>query len=294
MGLVLLNIAALAFSLHLRIACANVVPMSSAADRILVGSDAGRIAGAVAHIAGAAVEEIESSLPGALAGDRRQVRSYVTAYRDLTARVLDALGEAREAKTGAPAQRPAGAVWLRAVLEREAMSAPFTDWVGTLGVGRGLAVAVVASLREMLPGAEPPPPPPERRPPDWDLDERAVTRFYRGVLDELERSEAPLERVRVVLGLNRTELARLFGVRRQALDQWSAHGAPAERQEKLATLGEIADLLAAKLKADRIPGVVRRPASAYDGRSALAAIADDEQELVLGEFRDAFDWAAAA
>lgn len=61
----------------------------------------------------------------------------------------------------------------------------------------------------------------------------------------------------------------------------------------LATIGEIADLLAAKLKADRIPGVVRRPASAYGNRSALDAIADDEQELVLAELRDAFDWSAA-
>jgi len=51
---------------------------------------------------------------------------------------------------------------------------------------------------------------------------------------------------------------------------------------------------AAKLKGDRVPGVVRRPASAYRGRSVLAAIADDEQDLVLGELRDTFDWAAAA
>lgn len=281
----------------------------TAIDRILDVPIANRVAGAAVQIAGVVVEEIESSLPRAMAGDRRQVRAYVAAYRELTARMLDAVGEARpdlvgidsqgdrfviEAKTSVSRRRPPGAAWLRVVLDREAMSAPFTDWVGTLGVGRGIAVAVVAMLREMLPGAEPLSPPPRRRLPEWDLDEAAVTRFYRAVLDELERSEAPLERIRAVLGLNRTELARLFGVRRQALDQWSAHGVPAERQEKLATLGEIADLLAAKLKADRIPGVVRRSASAYDGRSALDAIADDDQELVLTELRDAFDWAAAA
>jgi hypothetical protein len=45
---------------------------------------------------------------------------------------------------------------------------------------------------------------------------------------------------------------------------------------------------------DRIPGVVRRPGPAYGGRSALDAIAGDDQELVLAELRDAFDWAAAA
>ena len=103
-----------------------------------------------------------------------------------------------------------------------------------------------------------------------------------------------LERLRAVLGLNRTELAHLFGVRRQAVDQWSAHGVPADRQEKLATLGAIADLLEAKLKADRIPGVVRRVAPAHGGRTALGAIADGDQDAVLDELRDAFDWASAA
>jgi hypothetical protein len=97
-----------------------------------------------------------------------------------------------------------------------------------------------------------------------------------------------------VLGLNQTELGALFGVRRQAVDQWAARGVPAERQEKLATLGEIADLLAAKLKRDRIPGVARRSADAYGGRSMLEAIAAGDEEPVLAELRDAFDWAAAA
>lgn len=109
-----------------------------------------------------------------------------------------------------------------------------------------------------------------------------------------DRSVGPLEHIRVTLGLNRTELAALFGVRRQAVDQWSGNGVPAERQEKLATLGAIADLLAAKLKADRVPGVVRRPSPAYGDRSILAAIADDDQDAALAELRDAFDWAGAA
>lgn len=104
----------------------------------------------------------------------------------------------------------------------------------------------------------------------------------------------PVMRICTVLGLNRTELARLFGVRRQAVDQWGVHGVPADRQEKLATLGAIADLLEAKLKPDRIPGVVRRAAPAYGERSLLEAIADGDQDAVLDELRDAFEWASAA
>jgi hypothetical protein len=59
-------------------------------------------------------------------------------------------------------------------------------------------------------------------------------------------------------------------------------------------LREIADLLAARLRRDRIPDVVRRPAPAYGGRSILQAIGDGDEELVLDELREAFDWAPGA
>lgn len=275
--------SALAFYLRLRNACVRLLAMSSVGERILVGSDARRIADAVAQVAGTALADIERSLSRALAGDRRQVHLYVDAYRRLADGVLGAVGKA-----------PPKAPWFRAALEQGAMSTPFTDWIGRMGAGQGTAVAFVALMRDTLPGVQPLPAAAERRFPDWKLDEHDVLRFYRAVADELERGEMPLERLQVVLGLSRTELAALFGIRRQALDHWEASGVPAERREKLATVEEIADLLAAKLKADRITGVVRRPGSAYGGRSMLAAIADDDQGQVLAELRDAFDWAAAA
>jgi DNA-binding XRE family transcriptional regulator len=255
-----------------------------------MGPDPGRIADVAAQIGDSALEEIESSFQGAIGGDPRQVRAYVAAYRELIARILDVVGESHPS-LGTTASGPS---WMKTALERGAIGAPFTVWARMLGPSRGVAVAIVAGLREMLPGAEPLQAPVEGLLPEWTLDEAAVARFYRAVLEELERSKGPLERIRVVLGISRTELARLFGVRRQALDQWSLRGVPGDRQEKLATLGEISDLLAAKLKADRIPGVVRRAAAAYGGRSALAAIADGDEERVLAELRDAFDWAAAA
>lgn len=282
--------------------------MGSVAERILVGSDARGIADAVAQVAGPALAEIERSLSRALAGDRRQVHLYVDAYRRLADGVLGAVGDARpdlisvDQRIGsmvavelkASGGRPAKAPWLRAALEQGAMSAPFTDWIGRMGVGQGTAVAFVALMRDTLPGVQPLPAAAERRLPDWKLDEQDVLRFYRAVADELERGEMPLELLQVTLGLSRTELAALFGIRRQALDHWEASGVPAERQEKLATVEGIADLLAAKLKDGRIAGVVRRPSSAYGGRSILDAIVDDDQDLVLAELRDAFDWAAAA
>ena len=122
-----------------------------------------RVADAAEEIARTALSEIESSVPDALAGQRAQVRAYVDAYRELGSQVLNAIGEARpdlivfdEAHNAvvlvemkASGVKSDGSVrWLKAALDQEAMSAPFSEWVGTLGVGRGTAVAYVAQLRD--------------------------------------------------------------------------------------------------------------------------------------------------
>jgi len=282
--------------------------MPEVAARLLSEVTPSGVAPTALRVAGATVDRIESTLPRALAGERLQVRAYVDAYVELTDRMLNVIGEARpdlvlvdeqrrvvvavEAKMRG--RRPRKVSWVKATLEQEAMSVPFSEWVGTLGPGRGTAVAVVDLVRATLPGMKRLAPPRHRRLPDWQLDDREVVRFYRAVVDELSRSASPLDHIGSIFGLTQTELAKLFGVRRQALDQWQARGVPAERQEKLTTLGEIADLLAARLKRDRIPGVVRRGAPAYGGRSILEAIASGDEEHVLSELRDAFDWAVAA
>jgi transcriptional regulator with XRE-family HTH domain len=281
----------------------------SLAEQVLSEPTARRVANAAEKLAGAALKEIESSVPDALGGERAQVRAYVGAYRLLASRMLDAVGTARpdllvfdeahnvvsfvdvkaKGRGGHESTR-----WLKAALDQEAMSAPFSEWVGALGVGRGTAVALVAQLRSMLQGTTPLTAPRERHLPTWPLSDGEAVRFYRAVGEELARIQTPLERIASVLGVSRTELARLFGVRRQAVEQWERRGVPGERQEKLATLDEIADLLTAKLKPDRIPAIVRRHAPAYGGRSILEAIAAGDDVLVLDELRDAFDWAATA
>jgi DNA-binding XRE family transcriptional regulator len=281
---------------------------TSIAEKILSERAPERVADAAEAIAGAAMKGIESSMLEALQGERTQVRAYVQACRVLEYCVLDAIRKARpdaiiydEAhKTVSLETKPdQGSTeqpvrWLKAVLEQEAMSAPFSEWVGTLGIARGTAVAFVAQLRPMLQGTKSLASPREHQLPKWSLSNEQVVTFYRAVGDELARIETPLERITSVFGVSRTELARLFGVRRQAIEQWEARGVPADRQEKLATLDAIVDLLTAKLKPDRIPGVLRRPAAAYGDRSILEAIAADDQTLVLDELRSAFDWAAAA
>lgn len=282
---------------------------TSLAEAVLSERAPERVADAAEEIARAALNEIEASVPDALGGERSQVRVYVDAYRRLGSQMLDAIGKARPdlivfdeahnvvllGDVKAPGANGEGSVrWLKAALDQEAMSAPFSEWVGMLGVGRGTAVAFVAQLRSMLRDIEPLSLPREHHLPAWTLSDDEAMRFYRAVGDELARGRSPLDRVASVLGVSRTELAQLFGVRRQAIEQWEARGVPGERQEKLATLDAIVDLLTAKLKADRIPGVVRRPASAYGDESILGAITAGNEALVLDELRNAFDWAAAA
>jgi DNA-binding XRE family transcriptional regulator len=282
---------------------------ASIAEKVLSARTPAGVADAVEQLAGPALEQITSSMPKAIAGERAQIRLYVMAYRSLENRLLDAVEAARpgliildeahvvsssaEKKSAEDGERDP-VPWLTAALEQGAMSVPFGEWVGALGVRRGTAVAVASQLRSLLRESKPLTTPKEHAVPGWPVNARDATRFYRAVSDELAREELPLERIASVLELSRTELAQLFGVRRQAIEQWEARGVPGERQVKLATLGAIVDVLAAKLKPERIPGVVRRPAAAYGERAILDAIAADDETLVLDQLRDAFDWAAAA
>jgi len=96
------------------------------------------------------------------------------------------------------------------------------------------------------------------------------------------------------LGLNLTATGRLFGVSRQAIESWHASGVPARRQEKAATVAAIADLLARRLKPERLPGIARRPAEAYGGLTLLQMIEDDRHLELLAIVRASFDWAQTA
>jgi len=94
--------------------------------------------------------------------------------------------------------------------------------------------------------------------------------------------------------LSVTDIARLFGVRRQAVQQWLDGDVPAARLTKLLAILRIADLLERNLLPERIPGVVRTPGEAYAGASMLEMIAADRHEELLESVRRSFDWAWSA
>ena len=91
--------------------------------------------------------------------------------------------------------------------------------------------------------------------------------------------------------LTETELGRLFKVSRQAVGQWRERGVPSNRMAKVATVAAIGDLLRHRLRTERIPGIARRPAEAYDGLSMLEMIERDRQDELQAEIRRSFDWA---
>jgi hypothetical protein len=192
---------------------------------------------------------------------------------------------------GVPSRAP-----VCALLETSAVG-PFSPWVALYGTDDGLALNAISQLRAYLPGADPLIlPPGHSAAAHWDVDDLQLRRFLRHVrraLDLASESE-PLRDIKMALDLNLTELGELFGVSRQAAAQWLEQGVPSDRQAKLATVVAVCDLLGRKLKPGRLPGVARRPAPAYTGRTMLQVIADDEHEWLLDSVRESFDWSHTA
>ena len=63
---------------------------------------------------------------------------------------------------------------------------------------------------------------------------------------------------------------------------------------KVTTVASLADLLARKLKVERIPGIARRPAAAYGGLTMLEMITADRHDELLALVRASFDPAQTA
>jgi len=239
----------------------------------------------------------------ALEGSDEATRGYVRCYHELTLRVLD---EARQARPdvvvrttdgqfalidmkGNPRRGPVEA------LEMASAEAPFGPWTARFPPEEAVALDLTSRVRQLI-GLRAL----ELAPADPVLgevvDDLTAGRFLRRVRFHLNHpdEEHPLRRVMDAFELSKTALASLFGVRRQAVDQWLERGVPSERQEKLQTVVAICDLLERKLKPGRLAGVARRPADAYGGKSMLELIAADRHRELLELVRDSFDWASAA
>jgi DNA-binding XRE family transcriptional regulator len=246
-----------------------------------------------------------AQLERALKGSDEATRQYVRCYHVLTLRVLDEAHRARPdvvVRTadghlalidvkGTPRRAPVEA------LETVSAEAPFGPWTARFPLEEAVALDLTSRLRQLI-GLRAL----DLAPADpglgevVDVDDLTALRFLRRVRFHLNHpdEEHPLRRLMDAFELSKTELALLFGVRRQAVDQWLERGVPSERQEKVQTLIAICDLLERKLKPGRLAGVARRPADAYGGKTMLELIAADQHRELLELVRDSFDWATAA
>jgi hypothetical protein len=274
-------------------------------ERTLFGArEPERVRGALRQLEdGRLLASLESPLELALQGSDDATREYVRRYRELTTCLLvnaqridqdlvvvSANGDvALVDANGEQARAPVGA------LENAAAEAPFTPWVASYELADAVGLDLTSRVRVLLGHRALSPPATDNgwAPVGDDLD---AQRFIRRVRHFLNHPEArhPLRRIADAFALSKTELGGLFGVRRQAVDQWLARGVPSERQEKVATLDALVDVLERKLKPGRLPGVARRPAAAYGGETMLDLIRQDRQRELLDLVHASFDWATAA
>lgn len=247
------------------------------------------------------VEELDSSMQGALEGDEGAARRYVGAWRRLTRSLLE---RAREARPDLVLEAPDGSLVavdvkgdrngaIEEILAAQAVAAPFSAWVSRFGAGPGAALFLLCRVREAVPELEPIPEPTGTGLPHWEVGRWDFARFARNVGLALGEGEHPIARLAAAWELTQTDLGRLFGVKRQAIAQWLEQGIPAARQPKLLTILKIADLLQWNVLPERIPAIVRTPAPAYGDRSMIHVIAADEHDRLLEEIAASVDWAAA-
>lgn len=252
------------------------------------------------------MRQVARLMEAALSGSATAVRGYVSVSHKLLSRLLasahaaepDLVRQNESAFSVVDADRRPTDYALE-ILELGAVEAPFSPWVASCGAERGTVLYWVSRLRGAVPGARPLTVPSKRNGmPHWEgTDREHVLRFVAltvSAIQARQQTVLPLLKVQELLGLTATELARLFGVSRQAATAWLDQGAPSARLPKLHTVLTIAELLERQLKKGRLPAVIRKPAAVYDSLSILDMIAADRQDEVLAETRRSFDWASAA
>jgi hypothetical protein len=252
---------------------------------------------------GALLPALRAQLERALAGSDDATREYVRCFRVLMVVVIDEAHRLRpdivvrtsEGKLAVvDMKRTARRAPLEA-LETASADAPFGPWTSRFPLEDAVALDLTSRVRQLI-GLHGLVLPPADAALGEGVDDVTARRFLRRVRFHLNHpdGENPVRRLMDEFGLSKSALGSLFGVRRQAVDQWLERGVPAERQEKIQTMLAIVDLLERKLKPGRLPGVARRAAAAYGGATMLELIAADRHAELLEQVRGSFDWSSAA
>jgi DNA-binding XRE family transcriptional regulator len=102
-----------------------------------------------------------------------------------------------------------------------------------------------------------------------------------------------LSEIRDVFGLSKAELADLLGRRAQSVVEWETRGIPADRRASVERLLDLAHVFQARVKASRIPEVVRTPDSWLGDRTILETLRVDGVDPIYAYLGRLFDYAGA-
>ena len=163
-------------------------------------------------------------------------------------------------------------------------------WTRAYGFGAGVLGGTVAALRDLDPTLSPLPGPGGVSSLAKVVDASA---FAAAIGAALHDTGDPLDRIQRGLGLDDTELAALFGVRRQAVAQWRTNDIPAARRAAVLDALAIVELLDRKLKPGTLPLLAAKPVARLGGRTLLQAFAEDPAGT-RAAYESAFDFALTA
>ena len=83
----------------------------------------------------------------------------------------------------------------------------------------------------------------------------------------------PINAIQETFRLSDGELGALFNVSRQAAQQWKMRSVPSNRVADVARVADLAQLLKRRLRAERLPQIVRTAGRGLHGRTVLQTIA---------------------
>jgi|GEM_PF-2397069 len=110
----------------------------------------------------------------------------------------------------------------------------------------------------------------------------------------LAGSTSALDEIQQVLDLSGPETGQIFGVSRQAVDQWRQNGIPTERMADVERVRDVVRVLYDELIPERIPQVVRNPARGLADRSILQVLREpDGSEQVRAYLARLYSFVAA-
>ena len=113
----------------------------------------------------------------------------------------------------------------------------------------------------------------------WRLEPASLIAAHRRVF--ARQGIQQLVSIMTSFGTSPAETAKLFHVRRQALNKWMRVGVPQERLADVGRIAQSATALRAFFRAERLPMIVRGPMPALAERTILDTLATDGSDPIF-------------